>query len=121
MVIKNNKIYEKPKDEEDAKIMLQELQGGKNEILTSICILIEINGKYKEYIDYDKTYVYIKNMNNEEIDKWIQTGESLDKAGAYTIQGKFSVFIEKIDGSHTTAIGLPIHKLYDILKEYKIC
>ncbi len=118
MVIKNNKVYEKPKDEQDAKIMLQELQGGNHQVITSICVLVENNGKYEEFIDYDKTNVYIKNMNNEEIDKWIQIGDSLDKAGAYAIQGEFGMFVEKIDGNYTTVVGLPIHKLYDILKKH---
>lgn len=120
MVIKEGKIYEKPKNNQSAKEMIKELQGGKHEVITSICVLIESNGEYKEFIDYDKTYVYIKNMSNEEIDEWIQTGECLDKAGAYAIQGNFSVYVEKIDGNYTTVVGLPIHKLYEILKSFNI-
>lgn len=118
MVLKNNKVYEKPKDEQDAKRMLQELQGGKHEVITSLCVLIENNGKYEEFIDYDKADVYIKNMIDDEIDKWIKIGNPLDKAGAYAIQSEFSVFVEKIVGNYTTVVGLPMHKLYDILKKY---
>ena len=57
-------------------------------------------------------------MQDEEIEKWIKTGEALDKAGAFAIQSGFSVFIEKIIGNYTTIVGLPIHKLYDYIKEY---
>ena len=55
MVIKDNVVYEKPKDNEDAKRMLRELQGEKHEAITSLCVLIQENGIYKEYIDYDKS------------------------------------------------------------------
>lgn len=119
MVLMDRKIYEKPKDEADAKRMLQELQGNKHEVITGLCALIEEDGEYKEFIDYDKANVYIKNMSDEEINKWIEIGKPLDKAGAYAIQSEFCVFIEKIEGNYTTVVGLPIHKLYDVIKIYK--
>lgn len=118
MVIKDGKIYEKPKDEQDAVRMLQELQGQKHEAITSLSVLIEQNGECKEYIDYDKAYVYIKPMSLEEIHSWVDEGEALDKAGAYAVQSKFFVFMDKIEGNYTTVVGLPMHKLYDILKKY---
>lgn len=118
MILKNNKVYEKPKDEQDAKRMLQELQGSKYEAITSLCVLVENNGEYIEYIDYDKTTVYLKNVSDEEIDKYIKTGEALNKAGAHNAQGKFCVFVDKIEGNPTTIGGMPMHKLYDILKKY---
>ena len=61
-----------------------------------------------------------KSSNNkldDEINKWIDTGNAMDKAGAYGIQNEFCVFVEKIEGNYTTAIGLPTHKLYDIIKK----
>ena len=98
--------------------MLQELQGGKYEAITSLCVLVEEKGTYKEYIDYDKTTAYLKNISDEEIDKYIKTGEALNKAGAHNPQGKFCVFVDKIEGNPTTIGGMPMHKLYDILKKY---
>lgn len=118
MLIKDNVVYEKPKDNEDAKRMLQELQGDKHEVITSLCVLIQENGKYEEYIDYDKANLYIKNMTDAEIDKWIEIGSPLDKAGGYAIQSEFCVFVDKIEGNYTTAVGLPMHKLYDAIKKY---
>ena len=118
MVVKNNKIYGKPKDEEDAFNMLNELKNSKHEAVTGLAILVEKDGKYEEYIDYDMAEVYFKDMTDEEIKNWINTGKSLDKAGAYAVQDEFIVFIEKFNGNYSTVMGLPIHKVYDILKKY---
>lgn len=120
MVVKNNKIYGKPKDEEDAFKMLSELKNSKHEAVTGLAILVEKDGKYEEYIDYDMAEVYFKDMTDEEIKNWINTGKSLDKAGAYAVQDEFIVFIEKFNGNYSTVMGLPIHKVYDILKKYII-
>ncbi len=117
MVIKNNKIYGKPKDEEDAFKILKELNAAKHQVITGLAILVEKEGKYKEYLDYDMTEVFFKDMTDNEIKGWISTGKAMDKAGAYAVQGEFCVFIEKINGSYSTVMGLPIHKVYDILKE----
>lgn len=119
MVVKDGKIYGKPKDREDASKMLKKLQGTKHEAITGLAILVEKDGKYQEYLDYDMTEVYFKEMSDEEIINWIDKGKALDKAGAYAVQGEFMVFIEKIHGNYTTVMGLPIHKVYDFLKLYK--
>ncbi len=116
MVIKDGKIYGKPKNEEDAFRILKELNGSKHQVITGLAILVERSEEYQEYLDYDITEVYFKNMTDEEIKNWIATGEAIDKAGAYAVQGKFSVFIEKINGNYWSVMGLPIHKVYDILK-----
>lgn len=116
MVIKDGRIYGKPKDKEDAFKILKELNAAKHEVITGLAILVEKNGKYEEYIDYDITEVYFKDMTDTEIKNWIATGEAMDKAGAYAVQGKFSVFIEKINGNYWAVMGLPIHKVYEILK-----
>jgi len=117
LVIKDDKIYGKPRNEKDAIQMVEELQGNKHQVITSICVLVENHQKYEEYIDYDIAEVYIKNMDTPEIEKWVKENEVMDKAGAYAIQGKFAVHVEKIDGNYTTIVGLPVHKLYDILKK----
>ena len=116
MVIKDNKIYGKPKDEKDAFKILKELSGSKHQVITGLAILVEKNGECKQYLDYDITQVYFKDMTDEEIKNWISTGKAMDKAGAYAMQGEFAVFIEKINGNYNTVVGLPIHKVYDILK-----
>lgn len=116
MVIKDKKIYGKPKDEEEAIQMIQELENGTHQVITGLSILIEKEGKYQEEIDYDITEVTINKMTNQEILDWIKSGNAYDKAGAYAIQGEFSKHIEKINGNYATVVGLPIHKVYKILK-----
>ena len=122
IVTKYGRIYGKPKNKNNAKQMINELIHGDkvHSILTGLCVIIEKNGEYKEYKLVDEVKVYLKDISNDEIDKWIETGNAMDKAGAYGMQNEFGVFVDKIDGNYTTAIGLPIHKLYDILKKEKI-
>ena len=120
MVLKENKIYGKPKNETQAKEYIKELlQDDKSHyIITGISIIIEKDEKYKEFKAFDKTKIFFKDISDDEIDKWIKTGKALDRAGGYGIQDEFAVFVEKIEGNYTTAVGLPVHKVYDIIKAY---
>ena len=119
MVMKNGKLYGKPKDREDAIHMLKELKNDKHQVFTSLAILVQKRNEYKEYIDCDITDVYFTDMTEREIERWVDSGEAYDKAGAYGVQSsKFAVFIDKIDGNYTTIVGLPLHKVYQILKQY---
>ena len=117
MVIKGNTIYGKPKDRQDAIKMLKDLRDNKHQAITSICVLSQIDGKYNEKIDYDVADVYFKKMTDKEIEKWVDSGNAYDKAGGYAVQSEFGVHIEKINGNFFTVMGLPIHKLYDIIKQ----
>lgn len=118
MVIKDGKLYGKPENEEEAIKMIETLQGAKHQVITSLCVLVKNNENYEEYLDYDIADVYIKNMSKQEIEKWVKENEVLDKAGAYAIQSKFAVYVDKIEGNYSTVVGLPVHKLYDVLKNF---
>lgn len=118
MVMKDGKLYGKPKDRQDAVRMLNELKNAKHQVYTSLAILVQQENTYQEYVDCDITDVYFSDITQEEIEQWIDTGNVYDRAGAYAIQSKFSVFVEKIDGNVDTVIGLPIHKVYQVLKQY---
>ena len=120
IVTKNGKIYGKPKDRTHAKQMINELLKGNkiHSIMTGLCVIIEKDGEYKEYKTTDEVKVFLKDISDSEIDKWINTGNAMDKAAAYGIQNEFCVFVDKIEGNYTSAVGLPTHKLYDIIKEY---
>ena len=120
IVTKNGIIYGKPKDRENAKSIIRELLDGDrtHSVITGLSILIEKNGEYMEYQTYDETKIYLSEMTDEEIYKWIDTGKAMDKAGAYGIQDDFGVYVEKIEGNYDTVVGLPIHKVYQILKKY---
>lgn len=116
IVVKNGKIYGKPKDHDDAMNMLKELRNDKHEVMTGLCIIIEKDGKVEEVLDVDVTSVYINDVSDDELEKWIATNEAYDKAGGYAIQGKFGVFVDKIEGNYFTVVGLPVHKVYSAIK-----
>lgn len=113
-VVLGNEIMGKPKNAEDAKRMLQILRGSHHQVYTGLCVIVERNGKVKTYECADKIEVYFKNYSDELIDKYIKTGEPMDKAGAYTIQGIGGALLEKIVGHPASVIGLPIPRLYEI-------
>ena len=120
IVVKNNKIYGKPTDRKHAKQMLKELLSGDktHSIITGLCVIIEKDRECRVYKDFDEVKVFLRDMNEKEIDMWLDTGNAMDKAGAYGIQNEFCVFVDKIEGNYTSAVGLPTHRLYNIIKEY---
>ena len=117
MVIKGDKIYEKPKDRDDAIRMIKELQGTRHTVFTSLAILIEKKGVYSEYLELSKVDVYFKKISDREIEEYVDYENPYDKAGAYAIQSSFCKFVEKIYGDYYSVVGLPIGRVYDILKE----
>ena len=120
IVTKNGKVYGKPQNKEHAKQIIKELlQGDKvHNIITGLSVIVSEDGKHKEYKTFDKVKVFLKDMSEEDIENWINTGKAMDKAGAYGIQNEFCVFVDKIEGNFTSVVGLPTHKLYDIIKPY---
>ena len=118
IVTKNGKIYGKPHSREHAKEMIKELISGDRmqSIETGLCILSEKDGVVRNYNTFDEARVLLKEISDEEIERWIDTGHAMDKAGAYGIQNEFCVFVEKMVGNYTTIVGLPTHLLYDELK-----
>lgn len=110
------KILGKPKDEADAKRMLSMLSGKTHSVFTGVTfVFIDKSGKTGEYTFYDKTDVAMYDMSEEEIEHYIATGEPMDKAGAYGIQGKGAIYIKGIVGDFYNVMGLPIGKLYQEL------
>ena len=120
VVLKDNVIYGKPKNYDDAVRMLTDFSGSKHEVLSSLCLLIRKDGN--EYIEstYDKCDVYVDEMSIDEINEWINNNDVYTKAGAYAIQEGFGKYIKKIDGDYFSIVGFPIHKLYNLLKKYNI-
>lgn len=113
----NNRILGKPKDKEDAYNTLKELQGNVNYVYSGLTVIIKENNKIIKKNDFTKTAVYMKQMADEEIEEYIKTGEPMDKAGSYAVQGIGSKFIEKIEGSYSSVVGLDIEKLDEILNK----
>lgn len=114
----NNEIMGKPKDEEDARQMLQKLSGSYHQVYTGLCVIIQQDQQVRIYESADKVEVKFKNYSNQIVEKYIKTGEPFGKAGAYSIQGIGGVLAEKIEGHPSSIIGLPAPRLYEIfLKE----
>ena len=109
-------ILGKPKNEEDAFRMLNMLQGEEHEVYTGVTFVVKENGR--EYIESfcESTKVMMYPASEEEIWAYIATGEPMDKAGAYGIQGRAAAFVKKIEGDYNNVVGLPIASLYQILK-----
>lgn len=104
----------KPKNREMAFEMLQKLSGRQHEVITSICIK---TNTYEKIIS-DSTSVSFSKLTNEEINHYIDAYEPFDKAGSYGIQEWIGfIGVEKIEGSYFNVMGLPVHKLYQILRE----
>jgi len=116
VLIFNGRILGKPRDQEEACETLTELQGKRHTVFTGIAVYGTINDKL--LLDYNRTEVYLRKMDEFEISAYVKTGEPLDKAGAYGIQGIGGVFVEKIEGSYYNVVGLPIDKLVLMLKEF---
>ncbi len=108
IVTKNGKIYGKPKNRKHAKEMIKELitENKMHKIITGLCVLVEKEGILKEYKTYDEVKVYLKDITDEEIEKWLNTGNAMDKAAAYGIQNEFCVHVEKIEGNYTISSGI---------------
>ncbi len=115
IVVFNNHVLGKPKNEKEACLFLKTLSGNTHTVMTGFCLANE-----KEDIivnDIVSSQVTMKHMNASQIKQYIETGEPMDKAGAYAAQGLGREFIEKIEGSEHNVIGLPTEALRPWLQQ----
>lgn len=105
----------KPKGEEGAMTMLRTLAGRTHTVITGVCL------RWPKGMSAftDETRVTFKELTDSEIEDYVAAGESMDKAGAYGLQGKAKSFVERIDGSKSNVIGLPVEKLEEALKQVR--
>lgn len=116
VVALNGKILGKPKDKEDAKQMLRTLSGNRHAVYTGVCIYA--NGKKRVFCE--KTEVKFFKLSEDEIERYVETGEPMDKAGAYGIQGYGCTLVEGINGDYFNVVGLPVAKTVRALREILI-
>ena len=116
IVVLDNTVLGKPKDEIEARKMITSLSGRTHQVITGISLINLDNNK--KIIDYVISNVKFKNLSEEDINDYIRTKESLDKAGAYGIQGYGALLVEEIQGDYFNIVGLPISRLSDLLKKY---
>lgn len=115
IVVLGDKILGKPKDENDARAMLKSLSGKWHSVISGVTVLDTARAKSESF--YVETKVKFIALSDKEIDEYIKTGEPMDKAGSYGIQGRGAKFIEKIEGDYFNVVGLPISRLYAVLKK----
>lgn len=108
-------IYGKPSDENDAFRMIKSLQGKVHQVFTGVSVFRGSGEKLFSFAD--ATFVTVYPMSDEEIWDYIKTGEPMDKAGAYAIQGLFAIYIEQFSGSYDNVVGLPVSRLYNEFKK----
>ena len=118
VVVSEGKILGKPKDRQDAKQMLMKLSGGKHSVLTGLC-LWQLNPDYgsKGCTVCAKTDVYFKELSEEMIEAYLDTGEYTDKAGGYGIQEMGALLVDKIDGDYFNVVGFPVNLFYELIRK----
>jgi len=113
VVVIKNKILGKPKNERDAFNMLKYLSGKWHKVITGYCILNA--SKNVIYRDAVETRVYLRELTEDEIARYIKTSEPFDKAGSYAVQGKGGYMVKEIKGSYANVVGLPICEVAEAL------
>lgn len=115
IVVLDDEILQKPKSTDEATMMLRKLSGRGHVVLTSVCVTLSDKSQIEETVE---TIVFFRDLSDAEIAAYIHTGEPMDKAGSYGIQGIGSDFVCRIEGSMSNVIGLPVYQLNELLKEH---
>ena len=122
IVVVDEKILGKPRDTDDAFRMLRLLSGREHRVITGVCVVNA--GDSRDLLDLgervrtasETTLVTVNELSDEEIRDYVATGEPMDKAGAYAIQGMASRWIPRIEGDYSNVVGLPVARVYGMLK-----
>lgn len=120
----DGKILGKPKDKEDAVRMIRMLQGHIHQVYTGVTLVFcgKLSGESGSVVDKitfaEKTDVHVCPMTEEQIRAYVETGEPMDKAGAYGIQGYFAVWVQGISGDYNNVVGLPVGRVYRTMLKY---
>lgn len=120
IVAYGDRILGKPESAEEAYEMLKLLQGNVHQVYTGVTIIWQKQGIRYQRSFYEKTEVTCYSMQEEEINAYIETGDCMDKAGAYGIQTQFGIYVKGIEGDYNNVVGLPIARLYQELKRQGI-
>ncbi len=103
-------ILGKPKNREDARLMLEKISGKKHKVYTAVCVFNSRLQTHKSFVE--ETTVEVAELSKEDIDFYLSKDEAYDKAGAYAIQGLFSRYIVGIEGDYYNVMGLPVGRVY---------
>jgi len=112
IVVLGPEVLEKPRDPADARAMLRRLSGREHTVMTAICLRHPVGA----IVDSTATRVRFAPLSDPEIEEYAASGEPMDKAGGYAIQGLASKFVERVEGCYFNVIGLPLSQVYRYLK-----
>ena len=116
-VLVDGEVLEKPRDEEEARRMLRALSGRWHEVLTGVALVRAETGRAR--VGLERTRVRFAETSEREIDWHVRTGDVLDKAGAYAVQGRAALFIEGIEGDYWNVVGLPVRLVYELARGFE--
>lgn len=119
IVVCENRVLGKPADEDEANAMLKFLSGKKHQVLTGVCVVRAAGDLTREkevYRDVESTRVWFRTLSEAERQAYVSSGEPLDKAGAYGIQGLGALLVERIEGCYFNVVGLPLVKTMQLLR-----
>ena len=118
LVVLEGIVLGKPASRQEAVQTLKALSGKPHDVITALAVIaVE---KHRVMLDEERTRVYFREIPGDEIEAYVDTGEPMDKAGAYGIQGRGILFVDRIEGCYTNVVGLPIPKLSAILSRFKV-
>lgn len=112
VVVVDNELLGKPSDEEDARRMLRLLAGRQHEVLTGVAL---VDGD-REWLEIERTKVEMAALRENEIALYVASGEPMDKAGAYAVQGLGALFVTRLEGNYSNVVGLPLPVVYRLLE-----
>ncbi|MEN6462035.1 MAG: Maf family protein [Syntrophomonas sp.] len=115
IVVLEDHLLGKPVNEEDAFNKLSLLNGKRHEVVTGLCVIDAASGDVQ--MEAEITRVYFRKITDTEIRGYIASGECMDKAGAYAIQGRGAIFVDRIEGCYYNVVGLPLTRLYLMLQK----
>lgn len=115
VVVQAGRILGKPSGPQEAVDMLRLLQGNRHEVYTGVALVDVLTRETLE--SHEITRVFFNSLTEEEINRYVATGEPLDKAGAYAVQGLAALFINRLEGCYTNVVGLPLARLANMLKQ----
>jgi septum formation protein len=116
IVVVDETILGKPRDADDAARMLRMLSGRTHEVITGVCLVSPVAGKAEGLTASETTLVTMCELSETEVRDYVATGEPMDKAGAYAIQGIASRWIPRIEGDYSNVVGLPVALVYRVLR-----
>jgi septum formation protein len=116
IVVLEGAVFGKPADEDEARAVLAYLQGRTHTVFTGLAVVDVAGGR--EITDAEATDVTMRPLVSEEINAYVATGEPLDKAGAYAIQGRGALLVERVDGDYFNVVGLPLYRLSKMLASF---